>query len=63
MSVRATIESYFIINVGELSKMSASLLKHIESGGKVFITLAGAMSTVEWTTSCTHDSSRSCCCN
>ena len=25
--------------------MSSSLLKHIESGGKVFITLAGAMST------------------
>ena len=46
MSVRDTIESYFHhFNAGELSKMSASLLKHIESGGKVFITLAGAMST------------------
>ena len=46
MSVRGTIESYFHhFNAGELSKMSASLLKHIESGGKIFITLAGAMST------------------
>ena len=46
MSVRGTIESYFHhFNAGELSKMSASLLKHIDSGGKVFITLAGAMST------------------
>ena len=46
MSIRGTIESYFHhCNAGELSKMSASLLNHIESGGKVFITLAGAMST------------------
>ena len=46
MSVRSTIASYFHhFNAGELSKMSSSLLKHIESGGKVFITLAGAMST------------------
>ncbi len=46
MSVRGTIESCFHhFNAGELSKMSASLLKHIDSGGKVFITLAGAMST------------------
>ena len=40
------IESYFQhFNAGELAKMSASLLKHLESGGKLFITLAGAMST------------------
>ena len=46
MSVRSTIESYFQhFNAGELAKMSASLLKHLESGGKLFITLAGAMST------------------
>ena len=46
MSVRSTIASYFHhFNAGELSKMSASLLKHIDSGGKIFITLAGAMST------------------
>ena len=46
MGIRGTVESYFHhFNAGELAKMSASLLKHIESGGKVFITLAGAMST------------------
>ena len=46
VSIRSTIESYFHhFNSGELGKMSASLLKHIDSGGKVFITLAGAMST------------------
>ena len=46
MTVRSMIESYFHhFNAGELAKMSASLLDHIESGGKVFITLAGAMST------------------
>ena len=36
---QGTIESYYHFNAGELSKMSASLLNHIESGGKVFITL------------------------
>ena len=46
MSVRSTMESYFHhFNAGELSKMATSLLKHLEAGGKVFITLAGAMST------------------
>ena len=46
MSIRSTIESYFQhFNAGELAKMSASLLKHLESGGKLFVTLAGAMST------------------
>ena len=46
MSVRSTIEAYFHhFNAGELANMAASLLNHIESGGKVFITLAGAMST------------------
>ncbi len=46
MAIRSTIESYFHhFNAGELSKMSASLLKHLESGGRLFITLAGAMST------------------
>lgn len=46
MTIRSTIESYFHhFNAGELSKMSASLVKHLESGGKLFITLAGAMST------------------
>ncbi len=32
-------------NAGELTKMSSSLVNHLESGGKLFITLAGAMST------------------
>ena len=46
MSLRSTIEAYFHhFNAGELANMAASLLNHIESGGKVFITLAGAMST------------------
>ena len=46
MGIRSTIESYFQhFNAGELAKMSASLVKHLESGGKLFITLAGAMST------------------
>ena len=54
MGIRGTVESYFHhFNAGELAKMSASLLKHIESGGKVFITLAGAMSTAG-TVSYTH---------
>ena len=46
MGIRGMVESYFHhFNAGELARMSASLHKHIESGGKLFITLAGAMST------------------
>ena len=46
MSIRTFMNSNFHhFNAGELTKMSSSLLNHFESGGKLFITLAGAMST------------------
>ena len=46
LSIRDLIDSNFHhFNAGELGKMSTSLQHHLESGGKLFITLAGAMST------------------
>ena len=46
MGMRNTIDSNFQhFNAGELAAMSSSLVRHLESGGKLFITLAGAMST------------------
>ena len=46
MNIRNLIDSNFHhFNAGELAKMSTSLVNHLESGGKLFITLAGAMST------------------
>ena len=46
MSIRSMMDSTFLhFNAGELTRMSSSLLKHLQSGGKLFVTLAGAMST------------------
>ena len=48
MKIRDFIDSYFLhFNAGELRKSSQSLTKFISNGGKLFITLAGAMSTAK----------------
>jgi len=46
LSIRDFIDSNFLhFNAGELRKAANSLVQFVESGGKIFITLAGAMST------------------
>ena len=46
MSIREFVDSYFFhFNAGEVKRAAQSLTTHIESGGKIFLTLAGAMST------------------
>ncbi len=46
MSMSSFIDHYFQhFNAGQLKQMAASLKQHIDNGGKLFITLAGAMST------------------
>ena len=46
LGIRDFIDSnYQHFNAGELKKASNSLTKFIDNGGKIFITLAGAMST------------------
>ena len=48
MSVRAFVdEHYRHFNAGALQSAAASLTDFLESGGKLFVTLAGAMSTAE----------------
>ncbi len=48
MSVRTFVkEHYRHFNAGSLASASESLLQFLESGGKIFVTLAGAMSTAE----------------
>ena len=48
MSVRAFVdEHYRHFNAGTLRRAASSLIDHIEKGGTVFATLAGAMSTAE----------------
>ena len=48
MSVRTFVkEHYRHFNAGSLASASESLLQFLESGGKIFLTLAGAMSTAE----------------
>jgi len=48
MKIRDFIDSNFLhFNAGELRKSSQSLSKFISEGGKLFITLAGAMSTAK----------------
>ena len=48
MSIRAFIdEHYRHFNAGELAAASRSLTDFLSQGGKVFVTLAGAMSTAE----------------
>ena len=46
MSMSSFIDHYFQhFNAGQLKQMAVSLKQHIDNGGKLFITLAGAMST------------------
>lgn len=48
MSVRKFVnEHYRHFNAGSLASASQSLLRFLDSGGKIFLTLAGAMSTAE----------------
>ena len=48
MSVRKFVnEHYRHFNAGSLASVSQSLLRFLDSGGKIFLTLAGAMSTAE----------------
>ncbi|MBT5255348.1 MAG: deoxyhypusine synthase [Euryarchaeota archaeon] len=48
MSVRKFVkEHYRHFNAGSLASASESLLRFLDSGGKIFLTLAGAMSTAE----------------
>lgn len=48
MSIRAFVEEHYRhFNAGTLQRAASSLVHHIEHGGKVFVTLAGAMSTAE----------------
>ena len=48
MSVRKFVnEHYRHFNAGSLASASKSLLRFLDSGGKIFLTLAGAMSTAE----------------
>lgn len=48
MSVRAFVDqNYRHFNAGELARAAQSLTQFLSDGGKVFLTLAGAMSTAE----------------
>ena len=48
MSIRAFLdEHYRHFNAGTLQRAARSLTDFIDAGGKVFLTLAGAMSTAE----------------
>ena len=46
MTIRDFVDNYFLhFNAGEVRKSAKSLHDFLQSGGKIFITLAGAMST------------------
>ena len=46
MSIREFIDSYFHhFNAGEIKRAAQSLTSFVDEGGKIFLTLAGAMST------------------
>ena len=48
MSIRAFVdEHYRHFNAGTVARASASLVDHLAAGGRIFLTLAGAMSTAE----------------
>ena len=48
MSIRAFVdEHYRHFNAGTVARASASLVDHLAGGGRIFLTLAGAMSTAE----------------
>ena len=46
MTIRDFVDNYLLhFNAGEVRKSAKSLHDFLQSGGKIFITLAGAMST------------------
>ena len=46
MPIREFVDSYFHhFNAGEVKRAAKSLLDFLTNGGKMFLTLAGAMST------------------
>ena len=46
MPIREFVDSYFHhFNAGEVKRAAKSLLDFLTNGGKIFLTLAGAMST------------------
>ena len=48
MSIRAFVdEHYRHFNAGTVRRAAVSLVDHLEQGGRIFLTLAGAMSTAE----------------
>jgi len=48
MSVRTFVDQHYRhFNAGELARAARSLTQFLEDGGKIFLTLAGAMSTAE----------------
>ncbi|MEC7744000.1 MAG: deoxyhypusine synthase family protein, partial [Candidatus Thermoplasmatota archaeon] len=48
MSIREFIEEHYLhFNAGELARCSSSLRGFLEGGGRLMVTLAGAMSTAE----------------
>ena len=48
MSIRAFVdEHYHHFNAGTVRRAAVSLVEHLEQGGRLFLTLAGAMSTAE----------------
>lgn len=48
MSIRAFVdEHYRHFNAGTVRRAAVSLVEHLEQGGRIFLTLAGAMSTAE----------------
>ncbi len=48
MSIRTFVdEHYHHFNAGTLRRAAVSLVEHLEQGGRLFLTLAGAMSTAE----------------
>ena len=48
MSIRSFVdEHYRHFNAGTVARAASSLVDHLENGGRLFLTLAGAMSTAE----------------
>ena len=48
MSVRTFVDQHYRhFNAGELARAARSLTQFLADGGKIFLTLAGAMSTAE----------------
>ena len=48
MSIRSFVdEHYQHFNAGTVARAASSLVDHLENGGRLFLTLAGAMSTAK----------------